>query len=217
MKTYIANNADAARLAALPTGGKAAIWLPCKHSIELMSDTDVNNPECYKVHTNSGEFTEDGETLTLMDYLPLPLNVPIYVREAWNVSLKEELTPNEFTIPAIDWGDDRFYVFKAGNEHDNNPAHHEWGKKTWKRTVTMPREAARTWLLTTAVQVKRVQEMDVNDLWDLKYNAPQSEILPYRLVLLELFKADFIAKRSQQEWDENRYIFLFNVTKVEKP
>lgn len=89
----------------------------------------------------------------------------LWVRESWNICIKSELAPDDpymqrnDGIPKGQW----VWVYKAGSTHETNTEHPEWGKKLWKPSIHMPKEAARIWLKVTGVRVERVADISEDD------------------------------------------------------
>lgn len=89
----------------------------------------------------------------------------LWVRESWNMGTKEELSPDDQWmqrndgLPKGEW----VWVYKAGIKFDFHTQHPEWGKKKWKPSIHMPKEACRIWLEVTDVRVERLQEISEAD------------------------------------------------------
>ena len=89
----------------------------------------------------------------------------LWGRESWNMCTKDQLAPGDQWmqrndgIPKGEW----VWVYKAGELYSNNPDHPEWGKKLWKPSIHMPKEAARIWDEITGIRVERVADISEED------------------------------------------------------
>jgi hypothetical protein len=87
----------------------------------------------------------------------------LWVRESFAKCIgSKEITPSEMAS-AFEWTKDRFIVFKADSTEDIHPDHPEWGKKLWKPSIHMPKDACRIWLEITDLRVERLQDIGRQD------------------------------------------------------
>jgi hypothetical protein len=132
----------------------------------------------------------------------------IYVRETW--AGRMDIDGNAEPERA------RHYVrHRAGSQFD--PADemnwHEWGRG-WRSPATMPRWAARIWLVVTAVRAEPLQNISIDDLiaegWPATHSVDEDASQAY-----EWFadKWDATAKPGQK-WDDNPWVWVTTFGKV---
>ena len=86
----------------------------------------------------------------------------LYVRETW------------CALPVNEAGHMRghsIYYYRA--DGDLRP---EGWRGKWRPSIHMPKEAARIWLKVTDVRVERLQEIDEDGVWELKFDYPHPRV-----------------------------------------
>lgn len=88
----------------------------------------------------------------------------LWVRESFNWSSDEELSPNENHkyCPERNSYSAKNVVWRADGQ-EWNPNHSEWGHTLWKPSIHMPRWASRILLEITNIRAERVQDITEQD------------------------------------------------------
>ena len=107
------------------------------------------------------------------------------------------------------------YIYKAT---DSLPP---YGRRKWRPSIHMPREAARIWLRVTAVRVERLQEIDedgirAEGLTSACVHAGDMEIAAQEFALLwdSTIKP---ADRDRYGWAANPWVWMIEFERYEKP
>lgn len=146
-----------------------------------------------------GAISGKGEHCWESPYQPSQI---IYVREPWMQSYnrhKKETKPVTISNHPIEWGE----------------------VSGWRSPASMPKEAARIFLRIGSVQVVRVKSVNDDQAQSMgidrdiahTHNVACGESkwdIPFSLV----FREYYIARFSQESWDNNDWIWLFTFTRV---
>lgn len=202
---------------AILDGRKTQTRRICKHQFWSHSElTDFNvNKVHKKVDKNVSSKYQVGDIL--------------WVRETWNMCTRDMLAPGEFSIPRNDglprgeW----VWVYKAESKEETHPDHPDWGKKRWKPSIFMPKEAARIFLEVTNIRVERLQDISESDAiaegidfyvnkWDeirykdysQKYDKPNDDVPTFKSsAAIASFQS--LWQSINGNWNENPWVFVY--------
>ena len=140
-------------------------------------------------------------------YAPYQVDDVLWVRETW------QLLPSGFDeIPP-----EKNYIYKATDELSDECTR-------WRRSIHMPREAARLFLKVTGVRVERVQNMNFYD-WKAdfcpSFNEQEKALASFtgHTYVVELMKNlwDGIYSTKGYSWDTNPWVFVIEFERVKNP
>ena len=91
----------------------------------------------------------------------------------------------------------------------------------WRRSIHMPKEAARIWLKVTDVKVERLQEIDIEGIRNEGLSSAAVHAGDTEIALKEWkILWDYNIKKSELDtygWDANPYIWVVEFERCEKP
>jgi hypothetical protein len=135
----------------------------------------------------------------------------LWVRETWARAIgSKELTPFE-KATAVEISPERFIVFKAESKEETHPEHPEWGKKRWKPSIHMPKNAARIWLRITNVRVELLQDISYEDI--KAEGAAEFGCTTHRLNWQTLWQSI----NGIDSWNANPWVWVIEFERIEKP
>jgi len=118
---------------------------------------------------------------------PYDLNARIGVKETWSTRLI-----SDDVIYRADYPKDTCYV--------------------WRSPVTMPSSATRTWLVPKECELKRVRGLSVEDAIAFGFKSYLREH-DACVDLLDQVKELIISRLGQHAWDDNHFIFIYDIQK----
>lgn len=138
----------------------------------------------------------------------------LWVRETFAKCIgRKEITPSEMAN-AYEWNPNRFIVYKADSKEDTHPDHPEWGKKSWKPSIHMPKSAARIWLRISNIRVERLQDISRED-------AIAEGIVPDRADIPFKPQSKFFhlweSINGEQSLINNPWVWVIEFYRIEKP
>ena len=148
----------------------------------------------------------------------------LWVRETWARAIgSEELTTSE-KATAVEISLERFIVFKADSKEETHPEHPEWGKKLWKPSIHMPKDAARIWLRITGVRVERlwdISEQDAKAEGVFKTNAVNEWYYMENVYNTDspliAFERLWQSINGEQSWTDNPWVWVVEFERIENP
>jgi hypothetical protein len=137
----------------------------------------------------------------------------LWGREAWNWSSDNELIPGEPATKSTkragyraQWG-----VYRADGFR-NHPDHPEWGRTLWRSALQMPRDLSRLTFEITALRCERLQHITGYGA-QLSGFASVAEFRTWWDRATSGSKAR--APRDGESWNENPWVFVASVRRVE--
>jgi hypothetical protein len=135
----------------------------------------------------------------------------LWVRETWARAIGSEQVTTSEKATAVEISPDRFIVFKAESKEETHPEHPEWGKKRWKPSIHMPKDAARIWLRIKDVRVERLQDISNEDIRE--EGAAEFGCTTHRLNWKMLWERI----NGSESWNANPWVWVIEFQRIKKP
>lgn len=166
-------------------------------------------------------------------YINCPYGKPgdvLWVRETWARAIGSEQVTTSEKATAVEISPERFIVFKADSKEQTHPEHPEWGKKRWKPSIHMPKDAARIWLRITRVRVERLQSITEQGAisegihqtfiadkrsdcaWKNYLNNGHGSLQP-----VQSFESLWQSINGSDSWKDNPWVWVIEFERIEKP
>lgn len=143
---------------------------------------------------------------------PFPVGTMLYVRETWSPD-RADFYPCYRVVYKADYSID----IEGGKVY--SPEKNQWYPFRWRSAATMPKWAARTWAVTTAARVERLQEIrwNVQQLEASGMRLPPTELYPHTnrgSKLTSRFERYWNARYGTGSWDANPFVWAVDFEKV---